>query len=190
MRPIESEAKRKRKNRNFKKIILTTVAAAGLLSVALVAPNTLQAIEKMGFLPKPRDREIIKRSRSTLIKKGLLQSKDGFLRLTPKGESFIQRLEMADFKIKRPKKWDGQWRVLIFDIPEKRRALRDKIRITLVAIGFARLQHSVWIYPYDCEELVTLLKADFKIGKDLLYMVVDSLENDGWIRSYFGLPIN
>lgn len=54
-------------------------------------------------------------------------------------------------------------------------------------IGFLKLQDSVWIYPYDCEELVALLKADFRIGKDILYVIADSLENDGWIKRHFGL---
>lgn len=54
-------------------------------------------------------------------------------------------------------------------------------------IGFIRLQDSVWIYPYDCEDLLTLLKADLKVGKDLLYMIVDSLEGDAKIRLFFGL---
>ena len=54
-------------------------------------------------------------------------------------------------------------------------------------IGFMRLQDSVWIYPYDCEDLLTLLKADFKVGRDMLYMVVDQLEYDVSLKVRFGL---
>ena len=79
--------------------------------------------------------------------------------------------------------------MLIFDIPEKRKPLREKIRSTLLSIGFLRLQDSVWIYPYQCEDLVNLLKADFKVGKDLLYLIVDSIENDKFFRKSFGLPL-
>ena len=77
--------------------------------------------------------------------------------------------------------------MLIFDIPEYRKGTRDKIRYTLQTIGFVHLQHSVWIYPYDCEDLITLLKADFRIGRDMLYMIVDSLEGDATIKKRFGL---
>jgi hypothetical protein len=49
------------------------------------------------------------------------------------------------------------------------------------------MQDSVWIFPYDCEELVALLKADFKVGKDLLYMVVEKIENDHALRLHFNL---
>jgi len=54
-------------------------------------------------------------------------------------------------------------------------------------IGFVHLQDSVWTYPYDCEDLIVLLKADFKIGKDILYMIVDELEGDWRLRKEFGL---
>ena len=50
-----------------------------------------------------------------------------------------------------------------------------------------RLQDSVWIYPYPCEDLINLLKADFKVGKDLLYLIVNFIENDKWLKRLFGL---
>ena len=65
--------------------------------------------------------------------------------------------------------------------------LRNKIRDTLRAIGFIPLQGSVWVYPYDCEDLITLLKADFHVGRGMLYMVVDALEYDMRLRQEFGL---
>jgi len=54
-------------------------------------------------------------------------------------------------------------------------------------IGFVRLQNSVWVYPYDCEDLVKLLKADFRIGREVLYVIADSIENDMWMRKEFSL---
>ena len=62
------------------------------------------------------------------------------------------------------------------------------MRLTLASIGFRQLQKSVWVYPHDCEDPVTLLKTDFKIGRDLLYMIVDSIENNISLRKFFGLP--
>ena len=84
------------------------------------------------------------------------------------------------------KDWDGKWRVVIFDIPEERKSIRNQIRKALVSVGFMRLQDSVWVYPYDCEDFITLLKADFKIGKEVLYMIVEELEYDKPVKSYFG----
>ncbi|MBI5742774.1 MAG: hypothetical protein HZA25_02970 [Candidatus Niyogibacteria bacterium] len=187
MGKIEQQVAKNRQRANLKKIILGSVALAGILSIAMVAPNALGAMAKLGILPRPRQKEIINQSRDRLVMQGLLQYVDGTLRLTVKGEAALRRLELSEYRLKKPRRWDGRWRVLIFDIPERRRLLRDKVRNTLVAIGFVRAQDSVWIYPYDCEDLVTLLKADFRIGKDLLYLVVEKMEYDVIFKDHFGL---
>jgi len=188
MSNLEKELKKRTRNKNLQKIILGTIATAGVMSVALVAPNAIQTLTIFGFGKNKRQREIINTSRDRLIKHGLLEKDErGYLSLTEKGKAKLNQLELRDYKIKKPKRWDKKWRVLIFDIPEKRKALREKIRRTLTHIGFMRLQDSVWIYPYDCEDFVTLLKADFKIGKDILYLIVDSLEYDKPIKKSFDL---
>ena len=88
----------------------------------------------------------------------------------------------------KPKRWDGKWRVLIFDIPERKRNIRDYIRSTLVTLGFYHLQDSVWVCPYDREDFIAMLKVDLQIGKDVLYVIADRIEHDMPIRKYFELP--
>jgi DNA-binding transcriptional regulator PaaX len=183
----ERESRRKSRRKNLKKIILGMVAVAGLLSVAIVAPNVLQAFKKLGFLPGRRDKEIVVRSRERLVQQGLLTYEGRFLRLTKKGERVWRLLEIKDWGRRKKPRWDGKWRVLIFDIPERRKVLRNKLTQTLRALGFIRLQDSVWLYPYDCEDLITLLKSDFRVGRDVLYLIVDELEYDVPYRSHFGL---
>ena len=119
------------------------------------------------------------------MKNGLLRWNKRFLELTAKGKEKLREWKRCEYKILCPEKWDGKWRVLIFDIPEKQKHLRNKVRVTLWAIGFKHLQHSVWVYPHDCEDFVSLLKADFKIGKNLLYVIVEAIENDRVLRDYF-----
>jgi DNA-binding transcriptional regulator PaaX len=139
------------------------------------------------MLPTPRRADSIRAARNRLVKRGLLKWKGNKLCITEAGEKKLRQWRLRDYQLPRPKHWDKRWRVLIFDIPEKRKGLREKIRNTLVVVGFVRLQDSVWIFPYDCEDLITLLKADFKIGKDMLYMIVDTLEYDTPFRAKFGL---
>ena len=110
------------------------------------------------------------------------------MRITQKGHAELNTHVLSLARPHRLKKWDHKWRVLIFDIPEKRKGLRLKIREQLKAAEFMRLQNSVWIYPYPCEEFVVLLKAELRVGKDLLYMIVDSLEGDDKLRTAFKLP--
>ena len=188
MGKLEQEAKTKRKNRNIQNAILTTVETAGVIAVVAIAPNVAQLFKYFGYKPLNRHTEVIKRARENLVNKKLLIYENGLLHLTDRGKEVLQKIRIKDWKQEKPKKWDGRWRMLIFDIPEYRKTLRDKVRRTLLHIGFVRLQDSVWVYPYDCEDLVVLLKADFKVGKDLLYVIVESIENDKEFRKIFRLP--
>lgn len=187
MGTLEEVGKKRKRKRDLKHAILTAVKLSALAGVVLMAPNTLAALQKMGLLSKmSNDTSAIGRARRRLVGQGLLKQADGRLHLTPRGMVAAAVLE-SQYSLRRPKRWDGRWRVLTFDVPEYRKGVRDKIRRTLMHIGFLRLQDSVWVYPYDCEDLIVLLKADFKIGKEVLYMIVDELEGDGRLRKEFGL---
>ncbi len=177
----------KQEKADLQRIILQTVATTGIIAVGLLAPNALGAMMKLGIIPRQRQTEFIVTSRNRLIKRGLLKYEGGKLRLTPAGKAQLRRLRLLDYKLKKPKNWDKKWRVLIFDIPERRKSTRNRVRVTLARLGFERLQDSVWVYPYDCEDVLTLLKADFKVGKDMLFMVVDSIEYDSRLREHFSL---
>ncbi|MEK7614755.1 MAG: hypothetical protein AAB428_03765 [Patescibacteria group bacterium] len=185
---LEEKSRKRLRKKNLQKIILGTIKVAGVLSAGLVAPNALKAMAQLGILPHSRQKESINSSRARLVNNGLLSYRNNMLNLTPKGESVLRRLELQDFKLKKPKHWDGKWRALIFDIPEKRKATRERVREILTMMGFVRLQDSVWIYPYDCENIITLFKVDLKIGKDVLYMIVEVLEYDTRLREHFELP--
>ncbi|OGG65771.1 CRISPR-associated endonuclease Cas2 [Candidatus Kaiserbacteria bacterium RIFCSPHIGHO2_02_FULL_55_20] len=184
---LEEESRQRTRRNDLRLMILSTIKVAGVLGLFMVAPNVLGGMEKLGLLPSTRQKDVVNRSCNQLVRQGLLIWEGKKLRLTPKGESALRSLELKRYDIPKPRRWDKKWRVLIFDIPEKQRALRNRIRDTLRAIGFMRLQGSVWVYPYDCEDLITLLKADFHVGRSMLYMVVDALEYDTRLRQEFGL---
>lgn len=185
---LEEKVRKRNKKANLQKMILSAVKLTGMLTVAAVTPNVLGAMYKIGILPHPRQEESILNSRKRLVKKGFLKYENDILKITNTGRDYLTREILFDDLIKdKKRKWDGKWRVLIFDIPVKRNNDREYIRNTLIAIGFMKLQHSVWIYPYDCEDLITLLKADMKIGRNVLYMIVEALEYDKPVREYFGL---
>lgn len=191
MGKLEQQSRHRTRSKDIQKAILSTVAITGMLAVALCAPNALQALQTLGLIPKRRrNYVVIRHAQERLVKHKLLRKENGYLTLTGRGKEKLRLLEAYDYRIKKPKRWDRKWRVIIFDISEKQKTLRDKIRQTLMAIGFIRLQNSVWVYPYDCEDLIALLKVDFNTGKNLLYMVVDAIENDHDLRRNFDLPLD
>jgi len=55
------------------------------------------------------------------------------------------------------RRWDGCWRMVLFDVPETRRTARTKLRHYLQSRGFGYLQNSVWITPDAVKEERRLL---------------------------------
>ena len=187
MGKLEQNSRKKAKRKNLQRVILETVAFTGVLGVGLLAPNVIKSLTKLSVISKQRQREYIGSSASKMVKKGLMKFNGKYYELTTLGEKRLRRWKFAGFKLQKPKRWDGKWRVLIFDIPEKLKKTRNYLTTLLKQAGFVRLQDSVWVYPHDCEDVIALLKIDFGIGKYLLYLIVEELENDRYLRDEFDL---
>ena len=189
MGKIEEGVKKRAKKQNIQRAVLSVVGIAGLLAVTMVAPNVMQLLK---YTPLGKNRgSVVNNATRRLEERGELEwvSERGhrFARLTRKGQVRLARLT-SEATIVRKRRWDKRWRIVIFDIPEERRRSRDLLRQTLAAIGFFKLQHSVWVYPYDCEDFIALLKTDFAIGKQVLYIVSEHVEGDSKLRKHFNLP--
>jgi len=108
--------------------------------------------------------------------------------LTDKGKKIAQDIFLFDFKnLKKPKEWDGKWRLVMFDIPENKRKLRNIIRFHLKRIGFVQIQASVWIYPYSCQEIITIIKTNFGFNNEVIYITAGSFEKDSEFKKLFKL---
>ena len=176
----------------LKNALLASVAISGVVLVAAIAPN---ALAQLRYLPAMKRAQLRYRAKTTLGRlavQGLIEfeKKDGksYARITPEGQKvLLLEQHKASLRNVKKRRWDKRWRMIIFDIPERRRRTRDRLRITMSELGFVHLQDSVWVYPYDCEDLMALLKADLKIGVAVLYMVVEHIENDKHLRAQFAL---
>ena len=189
MTQMEQESRKRRKKQNLQRALLLTLAMTGLVAWAVMAPNTLRLLK---YLPGDPIRYRLRTAAGKLVAKkyAVWVKKNGSycLRITEIGRKALafeqSRLSLSSTK----RKWDGRWRIVTFDIPERRRGIRARLREMMKSIGFVRLQESVWVYPYDCEEFITLLKAELKIGRSVLYIIADSIEQDKVLRSHFNLP--
>lgn len=111
------------------------------------------------------------------------------MELTTKGRRVIETVYASEYRIPEPAFWDGKWRIVMFDIREKRRRARSQLRLLLLGTGFLRLQDSVWVYPYPCDEFIGLVRAHLKSGTgEMLSFTADALESDRRLREHFRLP--
>jgi len=188
---MEREALVRRRKGYVKDAVLAAVGLSGLLLVAMAAPNAIQLLGKTSIGKRFKDQTLTTLSR--LAKEGLIKfEKRGgkrYARITEKGRKVLAlELQKKALQAQAKKRWDRRYRIVIFDIAEVRRSIRIRLRETMRAAGFVRLQDSVWVYPYDCEDFTALLKADLHIGREVIYIIAESIENDGWLREHFNLP--
>lgn len=104
-----------------------------------------------GYVPfryrKQRSYNYIWRSLKTGdINKTMINGKVYF-EITSFGKEKIKRkFPILSFK---NKKWDRIFRLVIYDIEEKKRKIRDLFRHKIKQLGFGKVQKSVWVSPYD-----------------------------------------
>jgi phenylacetic acid degradation operon negative regulatory protein len=66
--------------------------------------------------------------------------------------------------------WDGQWRLVLFDLPTLQQSLRRRLLRTLHRGYFGYLQHSVWITP-DATVAVRARLDDVKMQPDAFLVI-------------------
>jgi phenylacetic acid degradation operon negative regulatory protein len=85
------------------------------------------------------------------------------------------------------KAWDGVWRLVMFDIPEKERDLRDKFRRGLVALNLRNLQGSVWVASSDIRQEVKTLAKEVGVSAERLNIFTARAEDDQNIAACWDL---
>ena len=107
--------------------------------------------------------------------------------LTEKGKKKALSFKIDEMKIRKPIRWDKKWRVVMFDIPEKRRWGRDAIREKLKNLGFYELQKSVFIHPFNCRDEIDFVIEYFQIRNCVRYGELTNLTNEAELKLHFDL---
>lgn len=98
-------------------------------------------------------------------------SNEPYYVITPKGESYLDDT-LAVLKTK--ENWNKKWYLIMFEIPEANRALRDKLRRELTNMGLGLLQSSVWISPIDIQEKVDQINLKLALDQKIKYLEVNA----------------
>lgn len=188
-------AKNRRLNENTK-IILKTLLRVGVVSTVVLSPVLLPAFgiilveqKKMKYNCNSktfintfyalRRKELIKLER---------RNKQIYISLTDQGKKKAGKYQIDDLKINKPKKWDGRWRIVIFDINSSKKIVREALRGKLKELEFHQLQKSVWLYPYDCKKEISLLKDFFGLTvAELRILISEDIGEDNEIRKKYAV---
>jgi len=169
--------------------ILAIISVGGILLAGAVAPGIFKMIPRSFF--KRCSKKSVNQTLERLKRRGFIKTVSGpngwRVELTEKGRTELFAFETRNKLLKKPRRWNGKWHLMIFDIREEQKSIREMVRLTLSRLGFYRLQDSVWVYPYECEDVLELLRTKYKVRYDALYIRAEKIANDRWLRQHFGL---
>ena len=168
-------------------IVLNTLLAVGVITVAVVAPNALQIFQYLD--PKNSDeRRRVKQSIRHLERQKFIKgTQDGYFELTSKGRLKAMRHQIETTRIPRQKNWGGKWWIIMFDVPEEKKMARRAIYYALKRIGCVQYQKSVFITPFPCRKEIDFIGECFGVRKHMRLVTADYLEEENRFKKIFGL---
>lgn len=166
--------------RYITKLTLVLLAAGAFSAVAVVAPTGAAGLAQLlkPFITNQRRRQrIVQR----LVRDGLFTAhifRDGrvAIRLTKRGKKMALRAQAEALALTKPKIWDKQWRLVLFDVPEKDRTGREVLRRKLRDLGFWQIQKSAWLLPWPCEAELRLFRERFGFDEAIRILTIPDSE--------------
>lgn len=166
------------------KLVLAIIGMGAIVFGGAVVPGIFKIIEsfrEMNNVPREKTytKKQIESALNNLRKRKfikIIREKGGKvkIKLTNKGQKRFLEMSLSSLKIKRAEKWDGKWRIVIFDIPVKQNPGREALRSKMKNLGFKQLQKSVWIIPWECEDEILFVAEVYKVEK---YVEIITAEN-------------
>lgn len=113
--------------------------------------SLLQLCKELGFSAVAIRAALCRLSQQGWLERTSVE-KQSFYALTQMG---LERVQEAAPRIFTPhvEKWDGQWTILTYSLPEKLRQHRERLRRELIWLGFGSLTPATWILPKPAVEL-------------------------------------
>lgn len=174
------------------KQILRILAVIGAVGLVCTFPTIAVALQP--FMPDQRHPRNwrLKQALDRLERQKYVTIKDApggkvTIAITRHGMTRALSYELDTMRITPPKRWDGVWRVVIFDIPEAYKRMRDMFRMRLVQLGMHQLQESVYVSPYPCFDEIEFLRELYDVAITARYLRVQKIEDDASLRERFHL---
>ncbi|MDP3794832.1 MAG: hypothetical protein Q8R13_02800 [bacterium] len=149
-------------------------------------------VKSVGRAWNDLDRHELKRAIRRLYESQLIgyrEHKDGSTEivLTKQGRAIGLRYKLDEMTIQKPERWDRKWRVILFDIPEEHKDLRNALREKLQALGCILLQKSVFVHPYECREEIDFVIEIFGARRYVRFIEATTIDNELHLKKKFRL---
>lgn len=168
------------------KAVLATAILGGVLTTAAIAPGILAVLGKSTISDRKSKNERYRQLwvRFHAMKKRKIfeyqgEGADGgqIYRFTENGKVVAKKFLLETLQIDAPVRWDGKWRIVVFDIPEKYKRARRALYFKLREMDFYPLQKSVWVHPFPCEQEIDFVKEVFNIHPFIEIFIANDMPN-------------
>ncbi len=171
--------------------ILKILAGGSIIALSLVFPTLPMALAPLILKNKSYNQALFHQTIKRLEKQKLveifMEGEHTLVRITQEGKIRALRYKLSEIQVKKPKIWDKKWRIVIFDIPEKYKRVREIFREHLKGMGFYMLQRSVWVHPYSCIDEIEFLRQIYRVEIDVTYILAQRIENSENLIDHFQL---
>jgi DNA-binding transcriptional regulator PaaX len=172
--------------------VMLLLGAGLTLGLSASPINYFRILKGIGEEWKEINKRALHRAIKNLYRSKLIELKedeDGMvaLKLNEKGKERVLRYKMDLMSIPEMQKWDGEWRIVLFDIPEFKKKSRDALRFHLKKLGFFEYQKSVFVHPYDCKNEIDFLIEFYTIRPHVRFIIAKSLDNELHLKRHFDL---
>lgn len=107
--------------------------------------------------------------------------------LTEKGKEKALSYQIFEMEIKKPRRWDQRWRMVIFDIPETQKRKREVLRSHLRSLNFFEFQKSVFVHPFECRDEIDYIIEYYQLRGYVRFVVAESIDNELHLKIHFRL---
>lgn len=164
-----------------------TIGGEGInLAQSILCSIALGEKLSLGFYGSNEAKQILRGFRRYKFVRHIKKEHNNKYVLTSKGEKKLQDILIDEVIIKAPKKWDGKWRLVMYDLPIRFKKARDAFRWKLRDLGFFQFQKSAWIYPYPCEGEILFVADFFGVRKYIEILEVEKILDDKKLKAHFG----
>ena len=107
--------------------------------------------------------------------------------LTDSGREYALAFDMENMKLPHQEKWDGKWRIVIYDIPVKLNKVRESLRYQLKRVGMKEIQQSVFIYPHPCHKEIKYIIEFYNAWKYIHFVEAVFINREDSLKKHFKL---